>query len=180
MAPCRSKIPEIKAEHHAEIHINMHKLYSLLFFFYLESNWRHAMWWKQFSSASCLSENYKKVHIMHFLHYRASALILLLPQQDLSPTMLRTVVEITVYFILQFLHSELGHFDTSKSRQIEVSTGDGKFLLYLTPLADLWFTENFQLLQEIWDCSFWMRKQSSDSSAKAQEKLIILKKWQWE
>lgn len=86
---------------------------------------------------------------MHFLHYRASALILLLPQQDLSPTMLRTVVEITVYFILQFLHSELGHFDTSKSRQIEVSTGDGKFLLYLTPLADLWFTENFQLLQEI-------------------------------
>lgn len=86
---------------------------------------------------------------MHFLHYRAPALILLLPQQDLSPTIVRTVVEIMVYFILQFLHSELGHFDTGKSRQIEVNTGDGKFLLYLTPLADLWFTENFQLLQEI-------------------------------
>lgn len=58
---------------------------------------------------------------MHFLHYRASVLILLLPQQDLSPIMLRTVTEIMVYFILQFLHSELGHFDTGKHWRWEIS-----------------------------------------------------------
>lgn len=162
MTPCRSKIPDTGAEYQAEIRTNMHKLHTLVFF-YMESSWRHAMWWKQFSSTSSSSESYRKAYIAHFLYYQASVLILLnqylillRPWQALSPTMLCTLVEImvSVYSILQFLHSELGHFEAGESRGIEENSGDGNFLLYLTPSADLCSLENFQLLQEIWDCSF--------------------------
>lgn len=59
--------------------------------------------------------------------------------------MLCTVVEIivSIYFILQFLHSELGHFEAGESRWTEQNSGDGNFLLYLTPSAGLWSLENF-------------------------------------
>jgi len=91
--------------------------------------------------------------------------------------MLCTIVErtVSVYPILQFLHSELGHFEAGESRWIEKNRGDRNFLLYLTPFADLWSLENFQLLQKICNCSFLITKLPSDITTKVQEKLTALK-----
>lgn len=115
-----------------------------LCFFYMESSWSNALWWKQFSPTSSLSESYRKGYIVHFSHYRPSVSTLLLLRQASSPTMLCTIAEImvSVYSISQFLHSELGYPEAGESRWIAENSGDGNFLLYLIPSADLWSLEN--------------------------------------